>query len=458
MHVAITYSRSGEITCFRNGVLYGKAYQTAEPIKFGAGASRILFGLRHSPPTGNKFFKGKLLRAQVYDRVLTAAEIAESDQSESGFVSESELISNMDATTRERREQILTQLPYLADRLKQREQESVVSIYTHISSRPEPTYFLPRGDVTKPCEEVIPGTTRAIAADDSDFRLAISADDGDRRQKLAHWVTVSANTLFRRVIANRLWQYHFGRGLVATPSDFGFNGGQPSHPKLLDWLSCELERQQYRLKPMHRLMVMSSAYRQSSKSNLDAWKIDGDNRLLWRKSPARLEAEVIRDSMLVVAGKLNSQRGGPSFRDVDIIDQNNGTTYYTEIDREDPQLNRRTIYRFSPRGGRSALLDTLDCPDPSAAAPRRSVTTTPLQALSLLNSPLVLRMADAFAARVSAQFPKNVDRQIELMFQLAFSRTPEADELARATELVDKHGPAALARALFNSSEFVSDP
>ncbi len=458
VHVALTYSSAGTISCYRNGELYGAPYQTSEPPVYASGSSRILFGLRHSPAGGNKFFGGKLLRAQVYDRVLTPGEIADSFHTGGAFVGESELIAGLDQAALAKRQRLIVELQATSERLRKIERESLVSVYTHTSNRPEPTYFLPRGDVSQPAEEVSPGTTRAIAAVDSDFRLNNESADGPRRLALAHWVTDSNNPLVRRVIVNRLWQYHFGRGLVANASDFGFNGGMPTHPHLLEWLSCELERQQYRLKPMHRLLVTSNAYRQSSELNSRAWTIDADNRLLWRKAPTRLEAEIIRDSMLAIAGKLNPQRGGPSFRDVAIIDQNNGTTYYTEIDQEDPQLNRRTIYRFSPRGGRSALLDTLDCPDPSTAAPRRSVTTTPLQALSLLNSPFVLRMSDAFATRVETRFPQDARSQIEWMFQLVYSRAPAAEEFEGARRLLDKHGVAALARALFNSSEFVIAP
>jgi hypothetical protein len=168
-----------------------------------------------------------------------------------------------------------------------------------------------------------------------------------------------------------------------------------------------------------------------------------------------LDAEVIRDSILAVTGKLNSEAGGPGFMDVTIVDKGDGTTYYLERDAEEPGLNRRTIYRFSPRGGRSALLDSLDCPDPSTATPRRTVTTTPLQALSLLNSPFVLRMCGAFAEQARRQ-GDTTDERVEWMFRQTLNRRPSDEERRTASELADKHGLAAVARGLFNSSEFVT--
>ena len=253
---------------------------------------------------------------------------------------------------------------------------------------------------------------------------------------------------------NRVWHYHFGTGIVETPSDLGFNGGRPSHPELLDWLANQLIEKDYRLKSLHRLIVTSTAYRQSSRFDEQAHQADADNRLLWRRSPQRVEAEVLRDSILYVSGKLNLQRGGPGFVDVKIT-PNNGTTYYTPIDREDQALNRRTIYRFWPRGGRSALLDTFDCPDPSSTAPRRTVTTTPLQALSLLNNAFVLRMADHFSNRVKKDAGNDLEQQVKRAFQLVYSRDPDAEETDWAVELVRGHGLNSLARALFNSNEFV---
>ncbi len=456
IHIAMTWSAAGMVTAYRNGEAYGQSYQTGAPPAFETGKSQLLIGLRHSPAGSNRLFKGKVLGVQLHDRVLTAEEIATAARSQGLFVSERELLAELSEKERIRRSELQQQLTDLTTEMKQSESLAQREVYTQVSGQPQETLFLPRGDVMKPGEVMISGTTQALAACvHSNFELDAAASDLERRRQFANWVTHPDNPLFHRVIVNRLWQWHFGGGFVSTPSDFGFNGGQASHPELLDWLCGELQRQNYQLKPLHRLMVSSQTYRQGSTSRPEALALDTDNRWLWRKSPVRLDAEIIRDSMLSVTGKINPLRGGPGFKDVTIVDKGDGTTYYLERDAEEPDLNRRTIYRFSPRGGRSALLDSLDCPDPSTATPRRTVTTTPLQALSLLNSPFVLRMSAALAERAQSQ-DSSTEKQVVWMFRQVLGRPPAADELAAAVALSEKHGAAAVARGLFNSSEFVT--
>jgi hypothetical protein len=252
-----------------------------------------------------------------------------------------------------------------------------------------------------------------------------------------------------RVIVNRVWHYHFGTGIVATPNDLGRSGGRPSHPELLDWLALRFREDGYSLKRLHRLIVISDTYCQSSAANGDALVKDSESRLLWRFPPRRIEAEVLRDAMLETAGTLNRKMGGPGFEDVREVAYNAGR-YYHSIDPEGPEFERRSIYRFSPRGGRSALLDTFDCPDPSATAPRRSVTTTPLQALSLQNNPFVWRMADRFAQRLGSEADP-----VSWAWQRALGRRPDETERALGQGIVNEHGLPALCRALFNSSEFL---
>ena len=329
------------------------------------------------------------------------------------------------------------------------------TIYT-VAARGNPgvTRILRRGHALRPMESVTPGAVDAVSGPDADFGLKENASDYDRRRKLAAWITHPRNPLFARVIVNRIWHHHFGAGFVPTPNDLGFSGGNPSHPELLDWLAGELRNSGYRLKPLHRLIVASDAYRQSSSPNSTGMGSDADNRLLWRKSPVRLDAESLRDAMLLVSGKLNLRMGGPGFRDVTIRPLD-GTTYYTPFDKEDPDLNRRTVYRFSPRGRRNALLDAFDCPDPSSAAPRRSVTTTPIQALALLNNAFVLRMAEGFAARLAREAGPKKSDQVGLAYALAYGRSPDLDERELGESLVSEHGLAALCRVLFNSNEFV---
>ena len=311
-----------------------------------------------------------------------------------------------------------------------------------------------RGSAGDLGDEVTPGGVAALQGLSAEFKLAGNSSDAQRRRALAAWVTAPANPLFARVIVNRAWHYHFGRGIVETPSDLGAGGGRPSHPELLDWLAGWFRRNGYSLKALHRLVVTSETWRQSSASRPAALARDSGNSLLWRFSPRRVEAEVLRDSILQVAGVLNTHRGGPGYEDVREQHFNAGR-YYHPIEVKGAKFNRRTIYRFSPRGARDALLDTFDCPDPSTTSPRRAVTTTPLQALSLSNNPFVWRMADSFAARVSKEAGGEVLRQLELAWRLCLGRPPAEGELERGRQLVEKQGLSSLCRVLFNSSEFV---
>jgi mono/diheme cytochrome c family protein len=308
----------------------------------------------------------------------------------------------------------------------------------------EPVYLLKGGNVMQRGPAMEPGSLSALPG----FTLALDAPEGERRLALAKWIGSDTNPLTPRVIANRLWHYHFGRGLVGTPSDFGFNGERPSHPELLDALAAKLVGYGWRLKPLHREILLSAAYRQGSGWQEAAAKVDAEARLLWRFPPQRLQAEAIRDSMLAVAGVLDRRMGGPGFPLYKYTVDNVAT--YFPLESFGPETYRRSVYAQSARSIRTELLSVYDCPDSSLPEPRRVVTTSPLQALSLLNNSFTLDMARAFAARM-AEGPDAVGRG----FQLAFGRSPVPAERAGAEELVARHGLAALARALFNANEFV---
>lgn len=301
----------------------------------------------------------------------------------------------------------------------------------------------------------------------------LQSGEGERRAALAHWITHPDNPLVRRVIVNRLWQWHFGTGLVDTPSDFGYGGGRPSHPELLDWLADELAKRNWSLKAMHRLIVTSETYKQSSRSRIRvdanrpgdekreagdaglprAMAIDADNRLLWRQNPRRLEAESIRDSVLFVSGKLNPQRGGPGFEDFTYQDAY--APIYTYVTADEPALWRRSIYRYIVRTTPDRFLTTLDCPDPANLTPKRLTTTTPLQSLALYNNEFMLRQAGYFAERLASEAGDDTNAQVRRAFAIAFAREPSAEEERLANDFVNEQGLFALCRSLFNSNEFL---
>jgi len=325
--------------------------------------------------------------------------------------------------------------------------------YAGRRQQPPPTTRFKRGNVTTPMEVMSPGALSAIEALSADFGLAPDAPEGDRRRHFAEWLTDPRNPLPARVMVNRVWHWHFGLGLVATPNDFGAGGSPPSHPEMLDWLSARFIGQGWSLKSLHRLIVTSETYQQSSQFDPAAAAVDADNRLLWRFSPRRLEGEAVRDAMLAVSGLLNRQMGGPGFRPFTTTEFN--ATFYHPVDRPEPEFNRRTVYRINVNSGKDPLLESLDCPDPSVKTPRRGITTTPLQALELMNNPFVQRQTAQFAERVSAESNHDAARSIDRAYQLTLGRSPTAAELTQATAAVRERGLASLCWALLNSTEFI---
>jgi hypothetical protein len=265
-------------------------------------------------------------------------------------------------------------------------------------------------------------------------------------------------------MVNRIWQGHFGAGLVRTPSDFGLMGLKPSHPELLDWLADEFMRSGWSMKHLHRLIVLSSTYRQSGRvgnfvaggaTGVDPGRSDAEVRWLWRFPSRRLEAEAIRDSMLEVGGRLQYVMYGRGF---DLFDQRGGLSGFKPVESFTGEGLRRMIYAHKVRRERDAVFGAFDCPDGGQSAARRSDSTTPLQALNLLNSRFSLEAAEALAARSVREAGEDVDRQVERAWQLALGRRPTAEELADSVPVVREHGLAPLCRALFNSNEFLFLP
>ena len=465
IHLVFVYHQDGRIIGYRNGVPYGHAIRKSGLQSYKGRETEFIFGLRHKPPGGNRFLKAKIHHAAFYNRALTASEVEAAAANATNFVSSAEIKAWLAKHDPSGSTALLEHEAKLADLGRDREtwaQRAKRRVYSLNPQAGAKTHVLLRGDPVNVGALVAPGGVSAVQGVSADFSLAADAPESQRRRALAEWIASDSNPMFARVIVNRVWHYHFGVGIVDTPNDLGFNGGRPSHPELLEWLAADFLAQGMHLKRLHKQIVLSSTYRQSTSRRLSAGEvnpktIDANNRLLWRMSPRRLEAEAFRDAMLAVAGQLNTVKGGPSFEDVSVT-LNNGTTYYSPLDVDGPEFFRRSVYRFNPRGGRSALLDTLDCPDPAATAPKRAVTTTPLQALSVLNNSLVLRMSEYFAERVAKEAGEDERAQVSAAWRLAMGREPTEYERRLSEKLVSEHGLPALCRGLYNAHEFIVIP
>jgi hypothetical protein len=315
------------------------------------------------------------------------------------------------------------------------------------------TFVFQGGDPTKPGAAVLPSSLSVLQAVTRPFELPADASEGERRLALARWIT-SDNPLTARVLANRVWHYHFGTGLVDTPSDFGFLGSRPSHPELLEWLAGRLIEHGWRLKPLHREILLSRAYQQSAQFRAEAAAVDKEARWLWRFPSRRLSAEEVRDSMLFVAGQLDTRMGGPGFR-LYKHSQNNVSTYFP-LDTHGPETYRRAVYHQNVRASVVDVLSDFDLPDTAFSTPRRANTTTPLQALTLLNHRFTLDMAAAMSNRVMKATPGSEPANlVKAVYRLVFHRLPSEREQSAAIELVRQYGLPALCRALLNANEFL---
>jgi mono/diheme cytochrome c family protein len=312
-------------------------------------------------------------------------------------------------------------------------------------------FVLKRGNVRERGEKVEPAALSSLPQ----LPLpAIENDSGpERRRRFADWVVDPRNPLTARVLVNRVWHYHFGQGIVNTPSDFGFNGDRPSHPELLDWLAADFIEHGWTLKRLHRLIMLSEAYRQSSQQNQSAAAVDGSNRWLWRMNPRRLESEAVRDAILQTSGKLDLTLGGPSFRLFQYRDGN--VPDYLLLDKAGPETWRRAVYMFNIRTFHEPLMTVFDCPDPSVQTPRREQSTTALQALSLMNNTFTFEQTQHFADRVTTAAGAAPEKQATAAYRLTFGRDPTPQETARAVEFITKHDLFSLCRVLLNSNEFL---
>jgi hypothetical protein len=328
-----------------------------------------------------------------------------------------------------------------------------------------PTHILLRGQATRPGPEVQPGVPAVLVEKQPEF-LTPSTHTTRRRLTLARWIASPDHPLTARVIVNRVWMWHFGEGLVRTPSDFGIKGDPPTHPELLDWLAHQFVKDGWSLKKLHRLIVTSNAWRMSKRSRPDCAAADPDNRLLWRMPYRRLEGEAIRDSMLAVSGQLNPQTGGPSVfvpvpKEALEGHSDPGKVWGVSPERD---ASRRTIYVHVKRSLPVPLLEVLDVCDAARSTARRNVTTVAPQALTLYNGEFVNKQARHFAERLEKEAGTNPGQQIELAYRLALSRPPTAREQKALLAFLEKEGAEKggakaareqMCRVIFNLNEFV---
>jgi cytochrome c553 len=321
-----------------------------------------------------------------------------------------------------------------------------------------PSYLLIRGDPNSPGPEMRPGFLTVASWGNVPTELPpATGHTSGRRRALAEWLVAPENPLTARVMVNRIWHYHFGRGIVPSLDNFGKMGELPSHPELLDWLALEFIDRGWSVKAMHRLIMTSEAYRMASQFDSPENEAkDPENRLYWRFRINRLDAEVIRDSILTVSGTLNREMFGPPvFPHLDKEIQHQ-MTYGIWRDQEDgPKVWRRSVYIYRKRGLPFPLLDIFDLPNQNISCGARNVSTVPTQALALLNDEFVLRQADLFAARLAESARGDARRQVELGYQLAVSRAPDENEKKLAADFLAQHTLADFAHVLLNLNEFL---
>ena len=325
---------------------------------------------------------------------------------------------------------------------------------------PQITHVLLRGSPESPRDEVAPAGLELFSGN---LGLSSESSGDERRLAFANWITSDQNPLTARVMVNRIWHHVFGTGIVSTTGDFGQAGAPPSHPELLEWLAAEFvspEKQSsnnhnWSMHHMIRLMVMSDAFRQSSLPNSDGLEKDAGARLLWRFPPKRVEAEVIRDSILLASGKLNPSIGGKSYR---IHNQKKTYAQWEVVNNYGPHTWRRLLYQERMRRVDDQIFTAFDFPDCGQVRAKRPVSTTPLQALNLLNSQFVLEQTKFIAERAMAESDSKLPAAVERCFHLLLGRTPDKDELKVCLSLADQYDLSIVCRALINSNEFAFLP
>lgn len=321
-------------------------------------------------------------------------------------------------------------------------------------AKPRTVHVLNRGEVLQPKDEVLPAGLASITPINSNFAIANHDDEGQRRLALANWIAHPKNAIVWRSIVNRIWHYHFGKGIVDSPGDFGHMGTKPTHPELLEWLAVQFLQNGQSLKWLHKLIVTSATYRQSSEYNPEYNKIDSANRYLWRMNRQRLDAESVHDFTLAVSGKLDTSMYGPGYDRFDFIDDHSPHYLYDQHNVDDTESYRRSIYRFIVRSVPDPFMQCLDAAEPLQNVHKRNTTITALQALATMNNPFMLRQAEYMAERLT-QHSAQLEEQIEWGYLLALNREPNQQEIKAMMDYTIKHGLANTCRLILNLNEFM---
>jgi hypothetical protein len=378
------------------------------------------------------------LRGQFHDQAL-AAKQARAKPGEKVEINDRDVDRFIKQKGREETDRTSAQIRDLESRIAPF--EPVVEAINDGGKSAPVAHILLRGSLSTPGKEVKAGFIAALCGGEekpAEAAPPANLNSTGRRTALANWIGSAGNPMTARVIVNRLWQHHFGRGLVGTPSDFGKNGDKVTHPELLDWLALRFVQDGWSLKKLHKLMLMSAAYQQSTTVNAKAVRVDPDNHLLWRMNRIRLEGEALRDSILAVSGRLNPQMGGPSvYPKVSDEVLSTGSTHKWGTSPEDQGL-RRTIYVFQRRSLVLPIVEVFDGADMTNTCPRRATTTIAPQALAMFNGEFTRTESGFFADRVIRDAGNDREKQVDLAYRIALSRPPTAQQKTLALEFMRK--------------------
>lgn len=454
-HVVFTLDQSGEVRSYVGGKQVASRRGSSD-LSNWTDDMRLAIGDELS---GDRRWEGDLHFVAIYSKTLAPKQIARNFASESRDVRSGEPMSVVLGRASNDERTRFKSLQAQVELLERAEPTLPFDGVAHmvIPKQPPEFHVLARGDFRSPLAVVAPRGIEALSRGGlpADFGLKPNAPEAERRKALAMWAGDSRNPLTPRVQVNRMWHYHFGQGIVNTPSDLGFAGGRPTHPQLLDWLAQTFVDGGWRMKPIHRLIVTSATWRQASNvANQRAQNTDAGNRYLWRANYRRLDGESTRDAMLAVSGALNPKLGGPSFRDV-AVEMENDHKFGDPTGEFNDEVNRRTVYRLWARSGNNPLLESLDCPDPSVMLPRRPQTITPVQSLALLNSRYVEQCAGQLAKQAKQEVGDDLGKQITRLYQQTLGRSPDAFETKSAVQFAKKRGLDQFCLVLLNTNEFL---